>query len=158
MNETWQDIPDLDNYQASTKGRIRSFKFKGDPRIIKPYYKRDRYAGVLLSINGKPKFFLVHRLVAKTFIPNPLGLSDIDHKDQDIKNNNIENLSWLSHHDNILKDQGKTIICTYKDGKELIIRGGRQAAAATGCTRRTVLRAIKEGWQAKNGWSFKYKK
>ena len=43
---------------------------------------------------------LVHRLVAEAFIPNPLGLRDVDHIDGDRTNNNLTNLRWVSHKEN----------------------------------------------------------
>lgn len=49
---------------------------------------------------GESKSFLVHRLVANAFIPNPENKSDVNHKDENKKNNYIENLEWTSHKEN----------------------------------------------------------
>jgi hypothetical protein len=51
-------------------------------------------------MNGKSTNHKVHRLVAQAFIPNPNNLSDVNHKDENRKNNNVENLEWMSHVDN----------------------------------------------------------
>ena len=43
----------------------------------------------------------IHRIIAALFIPNPLNLSDVNHKDNNRLNNNVNNLEWLSHKDNL---------------------------------------------------------
>ena len=39
---------------------------------------------------------LLHREVAKAFIPNPDNLPEINHKDEDITNNCVDNLEWCT--------------------------------------------------------------
>lgn len=159
MTEQWKDIPDVDGYQASTTGKIRSMKRPNNPIIVKPYFmKGNSYERILLCVKGKVKSFLVHRLVLSAFVPNPLNLTDTHHEDCNKLNNHVENLSWVSHRENMLKDQGKTIICTHLDGRVIEIRGGRQTSNELGLSRRAILYAIKLGRTTKSGWSFKYKK
>lgn len=43
----------------------------------------------------------IHRLVAKTFIPNPNNLPVVMHKDNDPLNNHVSNLQWGTQSDNI---------------------------------------------------------
>lgn len=47
------------------------------------------------------KDYLVHRLVAEAYLPNPDNLSDVDHLDGNRTNNCINNLEWVSHETNI---------------------------------------------------------
>lgn len=54
---------------------------------------------IQLGINGKVT--LLHRLVAEAYLENPQNLRDVDHIDGDKTNNNIENLRWCSHSDNM---------------------------------------------------------
>ena len=159
MKEQWKDIPDLSGYQGSSLGKIRSLKRLKGPLTLKTYVKKKaNYERVLLSVNGKVKSYLVHRLIGAAFIPNPLGLSDIDHLDKNIYNNRANNLAWYSHRDNILKDQGKVLLCNHTDGRVVEIIGGKIAAEKLGVSRRTILTAIKSGEVTRSGWSFKYKK
>ena len=52
--------------------------------------------------DGKPKTFLVARLVATTFLEDLIDTDmTVNHKDGNRLNNNIENLEWLSRADNI---------------------------------------------------------
>ena len=59
-------------------------------------YKRFRY-----TIEGHRYNFKVHRLVAETFIPNPLGKPHVNHIDGDRSNNSVENLEWCTRSENM---------------------------------------------------------
>jgi hypothetical protein len=45
--------------------------------------------------------YLLHRIIAETFIPNPLNLETVNHKDGNKTNNCVDNLEWLSNSDNV---------------------------------------------------------
>ena len=65
-------------------------------RIKKPMKCTNGYYEVLLNKDNKVKPFLVHRLVAKAFISNPNNLKEVNHKDENIANNHVENLEWCT--------------------------------------------------------------
>lgn len=44
--------------------------------------------------------WLVHRLVADAFIPNPEGKSTVNHKDENKENNCADNLEWMTFAEN----------------------------------------------------------
>lgn len=54
-----------------------------------------------ISVNKKREIRTVHRLVASAFIENTENCRDVNHKDGNKKNNNIENLEWVNHSENI---------------------------------------------------------
>ena len=96
MEEIWKDIDGYEGlYEVSNTGKVRSHK-KGKIRLLVQTKARGYfYVGLCKEPNGK-KSFLVHRLVASAFIPNPNNYHEINHKDEDKANNNAENLEWCS--------------------------------------------------------------
>lgn len=54
------------------------------------------YLCVAFIVDGKYKTFLVHRLIAETFIENPDAKPTVDHIDRDRTNNNVANLRWAT--------------------------------------------------------------
>ena len=80
-------------YFATEDGRIwseKSHKFLS-------MSMRGMYLRVTLFLNDKTrKSFAVHRLIAETFIPNPLNLPQINHIDENKLNNNVNNLEWVT--------------------------------------------------------------
>ena len=113
-NEIWKDIPQYEGiYQASNFGKIRTVE--GKTTFTKKHGVRhwksrelkgrgDNYTtGKRVSLwkDGKPKEFLVARLVAITFLGDPPQSYTVNHKDGNRLNNRLDNLEWLSLEDNI---------------------------------------------------------
>lgn len=97
---TWKPIKDYEGlYEISNTGEVKSLNLKKG-RILKQHIQRS-YLYVGLSKQCKTKLHLVHRLVAKTFIPNPLHLPEVNHKDENKLNNNVDNLEWCTHKYNV---------------------------------------------------------
>ena len=94
--ERWLDITGYEGkYQVSDLGNIRSINYhrSGEVKILKVQLLSGYYS-VGLTLNGVTKRFLVHRLVAQAFIPNPENLPQVNHKDEDKTNNTVDNLEW----------------------------------------------------------------
>lgn len=64
-------------------------------RELKGTYSTNEYHSVQLVINGKPKTFMFHRLVAEAFCENPNNYTIVDHIDQDKHNDHATNLRWV---------------------------------------------------------------
>lgn len=101
--EVWKSLPGVPGAEVSTFGRVRTldrvtpsvrrtYFTKG--RVLKQYNDKYGYLNVSIKVDGKWTIKKVHRLVARTFLPNPNGLPMVNHKDCNTKNNNVENLEW----------------------------------------------------------------
>lgn len=99
MDEIWKDIPGYEGkYEVSNLGNVRSLNYNhtGEIKLLKQGTNKKGYKLVNLCKNGKQKCYLIHRLVAMTFIPNPNNLPIINHKDENKVNNNVKNLEWCT--------------------------------------------------------------
>ena len=93
-------------YEVNKKGIIRSIDrwitksdnkvqfYKG--KILKPKIDKNGYKVVTFSVNGKKYSTFVHRVLAIKFIPNPLNLPEVNHKDGNKLNNDLDNLEWCT--------------------------------------------------------------
>ena len=107
--EIWKDIEGYEGlYQVSNLGRVKRMRFINKntniekERIKSQKIRKDGYLEVALYKNGKGKYIQVHRLVAKSFIPNPKKLPQVNHIDGIKTNNIVENLEWVSISDNAI--------------------------------------------------------
>lgn len=98
--ENWKEIAGYEKYFVSDKGRVKSLK-RGGERILKPQFNKKGYLIVNLSKNGKVRGFLVHRLVAEAFVPNPKNLPEVDHLNDNPADCRADNLEWVTHSENI---------------------------------------------------------
>lgn len=100
IKETWRSVEGWGMYHVSNMGRVRSHKF-GTVRILKPSPGSGGYLQVAFTQLGRSKKFLVSRLVAKAFLPNPESKPQVNHKDFDISNNRATNLEWSTIQENL---------------------------------------------------------
>lgn len=103
-------------YEASYCGQIISvahhrfwrsprgcgFSKKIKPARIVPGTKRNGYLFTFLRKHGKQAQVLIHRIIGLTWIPNPLGLPQINHKDGNRENNHADNLEWVTPSENAI--------------------------------------------------------
>lgn len=111
MEEIWKDIKGYEGlYQVSNNGSVRSlnrlvkhsgtFERVAPGRIIKQHQDINGYMYVGLHSLGKSKQHKVHRLVAVAFIENKDNKPEINHLDENKKNNHKENLAWSTRTEN----------------------------------------------------------
>lgn len=106
ITEEWRAIPNYEEYEVSNLGRVKRLAYDKPvcggslqhckERILALQSRKHGYQAVMLSKNSKVKSFLVHRLVAFAFIPNPKNLPHINHKDENPSNNHVSNLEWCN--------------------------------------------------------------
>lgn len=109
-NEIWKPTVDIEGYEVSNLGRVRSFKQNCKGLILKPRISRWGYQHVRLAINNDRKIFSVHKLVALAFIPNPLNKPCVNHINGIKTDNRVENLEWVTYAENISHAISKGLI------------------------------------------------
>ena len=97
--EIWKDINEALNYEVSNTGLIRN---KNSGKILKGRLSKSGYLQVSIKIDETGKFSnrYIHRLVATYFILNPENKREVNHKDGNKENNNVENLEWVTSSEN----------------------------------------------------------
>lgn len=98
--EIWKPIEGTKGYiEVSNKGRVRSL-LSGTPRFIKTQKDGKGYHRIRVTIDRVKLSFKLHREVAKAFIDNPCSLPQVNHKDGNKDNNNVDNLEWMTNREN----------------------------------------------------------
>lgn len=151
--EMWKPVVGYEGkYIVSRKGTIKSL-------ITGKFLKslsagKSKYQCVSLWNDGIEKRIGVHRIVAMAFLPNPDKLPEVNHKDENNKNNCVENLEWCSHKYNMVygtaidrqsRKRGYEVIGADLDGK--IIYGPfwscSEAGRKTGFNRSSIATSVR---------------
>lgn len=127
--EIWKNIKGYEGlYKVSNLGNVKSLDKKDSigrkvtGRIMKPTKRKDGYLEVTLHKGGKGKHYLIHRLVAETFVLNQGNYKEINHIDENKTNNKTSNLEWCNRSYNInygVANKNRRKALLNKRGKEI---------------------------------------
>lgn len=99
--EEIKPITDFPDYFITNFGNVYSVKSGEIRKLAINTDSKGRYLLVHLTNNGEAHNILVHRLVAKAFIPNPNNLPEVNHKDKNTQNPKFDNLEWCTRIENL---------------------------------------------------------
>lgn len=150
-------------------------------RPLKPRPDGGGYAEVQLWKNNKGKHERLHRLFAEAYIPNPDGLPEVNHKDEDPMNWNLDNLEWCTRSYNqnygtVNRRRGSAISEANKGkprtwnsgrkrrpviavngwGEETRFSSGREAARELGIRQSGIAYVLSGKQKTSGGYSFRY--
>ena len=98
-NEIWKQIIFENNLDIDKKYFVSNLgRFKNSFGIIMNDYKVNDNGYIRVYIYNKT--YYLHRIIAETFIKNPEKKEQVNHKDGNKLNNNIENLEWVTNQEN----------------------------------------------------------
>lgn len=87
----WVTVERCPRIEVNERGEVR---YKDTGKLASTSVAATGYVQVGVWYKGKSRTFNVHRLVAEAFLPNPYSLPQVNHKDEDRTNCNVENLEW----------------------------------------------------------------
>ena len=105
-------IKGYENYLIFEDGKVIN---TNNGKEIKHCINSKGYCIISLYKDGKQKNFLVHRLIALSYLPNPDNKQFIDHINRDKKDNRIENLRWAT-----IQENNRNVCCKSKCGFQFI--------------------------------------
>ena len=179
MVEIWKDVDGFVGlYQVSNLGRIKALgryvktgnggKRYIEEHFVKPNKCKNGYLEATFSRKQKRTVRLLHRVVAKAFIPNPDNLPEVNHKDEDIQNCQVENLEWCTSKYNanygsrnvrMIEKRGNTkpVIQKTKDG-DFIRRfdSVAEATRATGAFDSAIIKVCNGKQKTSVGYRWEY--
>ena len=118
--ETWE------KFQVSNLGRLINLNYRGTgkAKLVEPFDNGDGYLRVNLSKNGETKKCLFHRLIAETFLENPLNKPCINHK---IEGDEGKTMNFVFFNEDGTIDKERTTIewATYEENNNYGTRNDR---------------------------------
>ena len=110
-----------ENMIISATGKVlkrypRSYRYGGRKDFYEYVQPKQNVAGYLqVNVPIRNTTTLVHRLVAETFLSNPQGYNEIDHRNHNKLDNSVENLRWCTHTENMQNSDKPKMKSCWKD-------------------------------------------
>lgn len=155
-------IDGFERYTIDTNGNI--FDTKRNKFVCQWVDTVGYYQCLLKDNNNKKKHIRVHRLIAKAFLPNPNNLPQVNHKDGNKLNNDINNLEWCTNSENTkhgydnglyqFKTRSHMVKATTKDGRfSKVYKSIRNMCDELNINRKTVTMILK-GERVTNNYDY----
>lgn len=125
-------------YAISIYGEVWSYR---KHKFLIPDITKKGYYKVMLTKDKCKKWEYIHRLVAKAYIPNPGKLPQVNHKDEDKSNNNVDNLEWCDNTYNVNYGTGKKRSAKSRSYRIRCVETGEEFESINQCY-------YKYGWRA----------
>ena len=110
-----------ENLVISATGKVlkrypKSYRYGGRKDYYEVVIPKQNVAGYLqINVPIRNTTTLVHRLVAETFLSNPKGYNEIDHRNHNKLDNRVENLRWCTHTGNMHNSHKPKVKIFWKD-------------------------------------------
>jgi hypothetical protein len=152
--EVWKQINKLPNLEVSSKGNIRN---KVDLSLKRLSKAGRGYPTIKGKIQGKTIQCYIHRLVAESFIANPLNLPQVDHIDNNKENNCVSNLQWITNRDNARKQINKPVVGVNLETEEILyFECCKDAGLFVERSGRAISQSANRGTIVNKKWKFNY--
>lgn len=98
FKEEWRPVVGYEGiYEVSNTGKVDHLNFRHTQKRVRIATRISRgYESIALYKDKKTKRTFVHRLVATAFLKNPNNYPQVNHKDENKLNNNVNNLEWCT--------------------------------------------------------------
>lgn len=131
-HEDWRDVVHNPMYAVSDLGRVVN-TIRG--HILQTRISNSGYERIGLMVNGRQRFYSVHRLVAEAFLSRPVGTTQVNHIDGDKTYNVVENLEWVTASENHRHAYRSGLKVSHNERSILIVETGEIFTSIRACAR-----------------------
>lgn len=164
-DEEWAQISEFPDYVISIKGEIKNIK---TGKIKKHVVGKRGYPYCSMYKDGKGYSRTIHIMLARTFLPNPLSLPQVNHINGNKLDYSLDNLEWVTAKDNCnharisglhTSDGDKKTFQYTKDGRLVAIyKSASEAARANNLSRSNICSVARGNTREKScgGYIWRY--